>query len=833
MTDYKAIPAELQRLPHWVNWGSYGKDWNAPGTNTRERKIPRSPGTGSNAKADAPETWGSFSAAVANIGKWAEGIGFEFGKDPCGVVGVDFDHCIDPQTGEISPAVLHWVEALNSYTEISPSGTGLHVLCCGQLPGEGKKRPWAELYDRRRYFTVTGQAIRGQPLRNAQKAINDLYKALAAETERPARAQPEQAAGFSSLDNTDYLQVGLANDEKLRALWYGGRPNGNESADDMALMNKLAYWCNCEPAAMQAAFLQSPHFQSKDEDHKRKADPDRRPDYMARTIQAAVQGCQRTAAEKDAAYKSQRQHPARSPYKGQTERSTQTEGKKTAFLPFHPFEEEQAPKLPAFPVNALPSALGAYVAAVAESLQVSPDMAAVSVLGVLAAACQGSFTICPKPDWEEQLNLFLVVVARPSERKSPTLKLVTGAANCFIREENERRAADIREYELQKRVLTKRAAALVEKAGKPTGGRTKQAAAEQLATEEELRAVQNELAELAEIKSFRMFADDTTPEALVSLMAENGGKMAVMSAEAGLFSILAGQYSDGTPNIANILKAYTGELIQVDRKGRAAETVETPALTILQLIQPGPLRELVANRTFADRGFLARFLYALPESTVGQRRYNSQPIPAEVAAAYADTLRPLLQLQAQNKATELLYLSEGATEVFKSFCEGIEPRLVDDLEDVEAWTGKLCGQVARLAGCLHCAINGQDAAAELVSAGTMQAAVQIGLYFLEHSKYVFRTAGNEAAAAVKDAKYIWKRLQTTAQPDISKRALFNLCKGRLPTMEQCTPGLDELARRGYVRIVKQSTGGRPSETVEINPEAAAAAQKKTAAFPGF
>jgi hypothetical protein len=77
----------------------------------------------------------------------------------------------------------------------------------------------------------------------------------------------------------------LERDKVFAALWAGQRRYGNESSDDQAFLNKLAYWRNADPDAMIAAFLQSPYFAQKDDEHKRKC---QRADYLANTAKKAA-----------------------------------------------------------------------------------------------------------------------------------------------------------------------------------------------------------------------------------------------------------------------------------------------------------------------------------------------------------------------------------------------------------------------------------------------------------------------------------------------------------------------------------------------------------------
>jgi putative DNA primase/helicase len=90
-----------------------------------------------------------------------------------------------------------------------------------------------------------------------------------------------------------FLSTGLERDKVFRALWNGERRHGNESADDIALMNKLAYWCNADPDAMIQAFLSSPYHAQKDEAHSRKC---QRSDYLPNTAKNACATVYSTAA---------------------------------------------------------------------------------------------------------------------------------------------------------------------------------------------------------------------------------------------------------------------------------------------------------------------------------------------------------------------------------------------------------------------------------------------------------------------------------------------------------------------------------------------------------
>jgi putative DNA primase/helicase len=138
------IPQELKDQAQWVCWklNRGEKRWE---------KIPIDPKTGRFASTTNPSSWGTFDQA------WVYYENHQ-GRGVDSFVGIDLDKCRDPETGEIAPWALEIVEKMDSFTELSPSGEGLHIFVRGELPGDGMNTKEIEMYDCKRYFTVTGQA---------------------------------------------------------------------------------------------------------------------------------------------------------------------------------------------------------------------------------------------------------------------------------------------------------------------------------------------------------------------------------------------------------------------------------------------------------------------------------------------------------------------------------------------------------------------------------------------------------------------------------------------------------------------------------------------------
>lgn len=149
MAAFMAVPTDLKRLDRWVCW-------KAEARGGKLTKIPVDPKTGQNASATDPVTWASFLVALKARRTCGGGIGFVLGA---GIVGVDLDHCRDAETGVIEPWAVEIIRKLNGYTELSPSGTGVHVIVRGKLPEGRRRKGNVEMYDSGRFFTVTGRAL--------------------------------------------------------------------------------------------------------------------------------------------------------------------------------------------------------------------------------------------------------------------------------------------------------------------------------------------------------------------------------------------------------------------------------------------------------------------------------------------------------------------------------------------------------------------------------------------------------------------------------------------------------------------------------------------------
>lgn len=493
------------------------------------------------------------------------------------------------------------------------------------------------------------------------------------------------------------------------------------------------------------------------------------------------------------------------------------------FEAFEAFAALDSSKLKKFPASCLPPILEDYSNQIEESLQVVNQMIGPALLGVVSICIRGEYDISPKTDWTESINLYMLVINNPSEKKSPVLKEILRPVYMYVDKENKNKSPRIIAEKLRKNILSKQIenalrtiSTKASKASKGTKG------ASELVTEDKILDIQTELADLEENgeKPLTVLADDFTTEALVKLLHENDEKIAVASAEGGIFGMMAGRYST-QPNIDIFLKGFSGEPYVSHRVSGRTETLKKPLIALLLMVQPIIATEAFNNREFRERGLLARFLYSKAGTRIGKRAYRTKAIDPKVRQAWDDLITDLLKMSEWDHP-KTIYLSDEADQLGEEFFNEIEANLYDTYEDMSDWIGKFFGQTMRIAGVLHVIENRMNAANVKVSAETMKNAIEIGRYFLDHAIYVFLYSGLYDPQEVKDAKYILKRMESTGAEQFSKRDLYQLCRRKTgfetADSEAFVKGLEELRKRGYIKKERIATGGRPTESVILNPE---------------
>jgi len=284
---FNNIPEELKKIDRWVCWKLVVR-------NGKQTKIPINPVTGGQAMSNNPETWTDYwTAHDKMVTAGYPGIGFVFNGD--GIVGVDIDDCRNPETGELTELARDIIATLDSYTELSQSGRGIHIICKGKLPPGRRRKDPVEMYETGRYFCMTGRV-----LDDAHTEIEERTEQLAivhakyVETKKTQKNEAENIKNASNsevfLDDEKVIEIALnAKNGDLFAELMNGNWKGryaSQSEADIALCNLLAFYSRCDAEQMQRIFRRSGLYRKKWDERRGEAGT-----YGQITIARAIADC--------------------------------------------------------------------------------------------------------------------------------------------------------------------------------------------------------------------------------------------------------------------------------------------------------------------------------------------------------------------------------------------------------------------------------------------------------------------------------------------------------------------------------------------------------------
>lgn len=801
MNSFENISDELKKENRWVLC-------------TKDTKKPCQI-NGYGAASNNPATWTTYEKAINCLNTHKDiysTIGYELSGS--GYTGIDIDHIGEP--GKISIEVSNSIiDELDSYTEISQSKEGRHVLVRGTIKEDFKHV--IEMYANNHYIALTGDIPKDRPykktIEDRQTQINKLYKKYHVIKEKAPdikNIDPKEIMNCKELlqkaFNSDY------NGEHTKALYDGkweelldskGEHYASESEADLALINPLAYWFDKDINTINKIFMQSKHYANKTDDKKKKW---ARVDYRSSTINKVIKNLTNGSFQE---------------HIKEQNKIIEADIKFEDIIPFDEYS------VPDFPSDCFPGWIKNYVDAVAENTQTPKDLSSVIGLSVFASALAGKFKIQGKADWLEPLNLYVAVIMNPAERKSSVFSHMTKPLLEYEAEANLELKPNIAQNTVEREILENSLKNLKTSAAKKNNMEMIEKAKE--------KAV--ELEEFTDIKPLRLLADDISPEKVASLLAENNGKIAIMSPEGGIFEIMAGRYSsNGNTNLEVFLKGHCGDTIIVDRVGRDYEHIDDPALTMGLTIQPEVLRGVMNNTSFTGRGLTARFLFSVPQSKVGYRNIKSKAIPTEIKDLYFKNVKTLLNKnlvkteftavgifgdEIENKEEiHILHLSKPAMEKSFKFAQKLEPRLINDLESIKEWTGKLHGAILRIAGILHCCeyIGSNNVWDINVSEETLDKAIKIGYYFIEHYKAASGLMGGDSD--VEKSKFILKFIKKNNLTEFTRRDLQRSSQTKFKKADSINPALEILIENNFI-IEKQvsytGVGRKPQNKYLVNP----------------
>lgn len=480
------------------------------------------------------------------------------------------------------------------------------------------------------------------------------------------------------------------------------------------------------------------------------------------------------------------------------------------------------------PLEVLPPALRRHVESVAGATQTPPCLGALLGLAAISAAVAGKAVAIAdrRRGWEETLGIYVAPILPPGSRKSP------------VYERYERPIRDW-EAEAQRDVGPRRRRALdrvdvlegqLRKAVQAATSSGDPAAMHEV--EDARRLLEEARAQVPPLP--RLLAADATPEALVRLMAEQDGRIALLSPEGDPFRIADGRYSrGGEARLDELKRAWSGEAIRVDRVGREPIHVPAPTLVLAVCMQPSVLKTLANARSFRGEGVLARVLWAMPEPGLGSR-LTGDDVPAldrEAERRYARTLRRLLEAPVGEEdgdghpTPHRLAFSANTAKVLWGFEAEIEDQMGPggELAGIRDWAAKACGQAVRLAALLELwarAEDGRPLWSDPIGPWAMEGGVRLARALTSHALQVFDAT--EADPQLALARYVLERLRALGDRT-ALRDLYERTKGKaaISSVGDLEEVLETLKAHHIARREDRSSEGPgrpPSPWIRLHPE---------------
>lgn len=462
--------------------------------------------------------------------------------------------------------------------------------------------------------------------------------------------------------------------------------------------------------------------------------------------------------------------------------------------------------VPIFPLNVFNDPIKTMIKETAESLQTPVDLPAVIALGVLSTAFSKKFIIEPKTNWREPLNLYIASLLDPSSRKSPAFNTMMAPIINYQVELNKSLKLIVDNRRTERAALEKRIENLQREFSKN--------ADQQLLAE--IKEVNKHLLKIPELYLPTVLADDSTPEALISTMYKNDGKLAILSAEGDLFEKFKSKFTDVKYDV--FLKSYSEDFLRTDRISRETEVIEKPNLTICVAAQPSVIKEL--PKAVYDRGLLARFIYSIPFDNLGGRKSRTIEISKEISDTYFSFIQKLLKWETTESIP--LKLSDDAQELLFNIMDEIEIEFREEgifHDELRSWGGKLIGQLLRIAGLFHIssqAIHAHDITDinTTISKESFENASKLKDYFIAHAQKAFGVM--RQSMDFDDAEYVLKIILKQESLTVDKNWVHQNTKKKIKGRDRLQKAYDLLEYHSYIR---QSVGGKSGRKgiILVNP----------------
>ncbi|MFM9535725.1 phage/plasmid primase, P4 family [Lysinibacillus sp. IITD104] len=269
--NFNEIPSELRLLPQWILWKAEEKGG-------RYTKIPFQV-DGNEARSNDRRTWSTFATAAKFYTESnADGIGFVFSRQDR-FIGIDIDKCVTysaDDTEKVNPIINDFakeiIDTLDSYTEFSVSGTGIHIIIKGSLPqsvvGTGRKsaKHGLEIYQYGRYFTMTGNRENSNEIYERSEEVAEILEKYFDDSDIKDRVNLAEYENDEIKLSNEALWERMfrsKSGDEIRSLYNGNLINNDRSSSDLALCNHLAFWTGKSASRMDSMFRETSLMRDK------------------------------------------------------------------------------------------------------------------------------------------------------------------------------------------------------------------------------------------------------------------------------------------------------------------------------------------------------------------------------------------------------------------------------------------------------------------------------------------------------------------------------------------------------------------------------------------
>lgn len=451
-----------------------------------------------------------------------------------------------------------------------------------------------------------------------------------------------------------------------------------------------------------------------------------------------------------------------------------------------------------FPFSCLPPVLADYLKAVADYVQVYPEMCVLPMFSVLSLCLQGKAVVkYPGNNHTEPLNLYTMTVAAPGERKSGTFKAFMKPVEDFQERYNALHKVEIEQFQTEKAFLERQKQSAI--SGKN-------------ASLEKAKEITSQLLALEEKHELRLNINDCTPEALAWEMHLQGERIGIIDDEGTVFDVLSGLYSGGVSNINIFLKSYDGAPYTISRRTQEDIFLSNPLLTIGLMTQPKHFSEAVNNKQFMGRGFIHRFLFCFPASKTGFQDFKTPDIPSETEKKYVSLIESLLNM-AYPKMLPVVSFDAEACRSLSGYHDHLQSGMQEGghLFSLKEWASKQFARCLKITALLHLCEHGVS---EPITALEAEKGAVIASWFENQAEQAIGELSESPLQ--QNALYLLGKIEKISSSSVSKSEVLRRCSKF--TASELEEPLQLLEDMNYIKIesIKQDKG-RPREQIFINP----------------